>query len=291
MKHAWKVCAIVFVCLCLAGTGAWAADPAQVAIGKGMAVVTALDGEASLVGRNMHTVRKLAVGQSLSAGAMIKVGDRSRLEIKLPDGSFLRFDAASVFELKELSVDSKNRTRNISVDMVMGKIWATVSRLFSGKSRFDVSIKTTTAGVRGTVFRVNVNSDESALIKVYDGAVEVKGHAVATSHDRNGPLVPGRVSQPHPVAGPTPVQGPHPVSMEEWVYTLKAMQQIMIRPDGTATKPFSFSFLEDLNNWVEWNRARDKALGRSIPDVGTPQGDGGVPAPGQPEKGGQSTVL
>jgi len=256
-----------------------------------MAVVTALDGEASLVGRNMHTVRKLAVGQSLSAGAMIKVGDRSRLEIKLPDGSFLRFDAASVFELKELSVDSKNRTRNISVDMVMGKIWATVSRLFSGKSRFDVSIKTTTAGVRGTVFRVNVNSDESALIKVYDGAVEVKGHAVATSHDRNGPLVPGRVSQPHPVAGPTPVQGPHPVSMEEWVYTLKAMQQIMIRPDGTATKPFSFSFLEDLNNWVEWNRARDKALGRSIPDVGTPQGDGGVPAPGQPEKGGQSTVL
>jgi len=46
--------------------------------------------------------------------------------------------------------------------------------------------------------------------------------------------------------------------MEEWTYIVKSMQQIIILPDGTATKPMPFLAGEDLNDWVRWNQERDQ---------------------------------
>ena len=54
------------------------------------------------------------------------------------------------------------------------------------------------------------------------------------------------------------IAGPHPVSMEEWTYIVKSMQQIFIRPDGTPAKPMPFLAIEDINDWVRWNQERDK---------------------------------
>jgi hypothetical protein len=48
--------------------------------------------------------------------------------------------------------------------------------------------------------------------------------------------------------------------MEEWTYIVKALQQINIRPDGTAAKPFRFDIAKDLNDWVRWNRMRNKLI-------------------------------
>ena len=68
--------------------------------------------------------------------------------------------------------------------------------------------------------------------------------------------------KPIRVLGPHPVAGPHAVSMEEWTYIVKSMQQIIIRPDGTPTKPMPFLAGEDLNDWVRWNQERDKKTER-----------------------------
>ncbi|MFZ5562419.1 MAG: FecR family protein [Thermodesulfobacteriota bacterium] len=283
MKHMKNVCGIVLavIAVCLLCSPVWA-GPVGVGISSGgTAQITALEGTAALVDAQNKALRSLARGDSLKQGDRVKVGENAKIEIRLPDGSFVRFDAGSLFEIKAMAVDSRDGRRNINVNVVFGKIWASVSKMVSGRDRFDVSMKTTTAGVRGTVYRVNVNSDDSAIVKVYDGTVDVKGDPGQGVPAPQSPGAPSSLA-PHPVAGPSPVAGPHPVSMEQWVYTLKAMQQIIIRPDGTATPPFRFSYEADRNDWVDWNRQRDADAGIPVP-APPANGPDASPSPAPPE--------
>jgi len=53
--------------------------------------------------------------------------------------------------------------------MVFGKTWANVSKFLGEKGRFAVSTRTAVAGVRGTLYRMNVNKNNSVVVKVYWG--------------------------------------------------------------------------------------------------------------------------
>ena len=225
----------------------------SVEIEGGKAEVTLLDGRASLLKKGMIKAQSLSKGDFLSQGDRVTTGKKSRVELKLPDKSFIRFDEQTTFELKLVDFDKKRKERNIKVNMVLGKTWANVSKLFGGKGRFAVLTGTVVAGVRGTVYRLNVNKDKSVVVKVYWGEVVVGSPPKAGAVAR-----PEKVMKPSKVAGPHPVPGPHPVSMEEWTYIVRSMQQIFIYPDGRATKPVPFVAAEDLNDWVRWNQSLDK---------------------------------
>jgi ferric-dicitrate binding protein FerR (iron transport regulator) len=247
----YGVLATLFFCLTFLVFPA-AAGTVKVDVGTGTAAVTTLTGKA-LVTRVGTTQRvKLATGVLLAAGDQVTTGTGARLELKLPDGSTLRFDERTTFKLVAMTGSQKGQTRNIRISMVVGKTWARVAKLF-GKKRggFDIATQTAVAGVRGTTFRMNVEEDNSAVLKVYGGEVEVRKKSEAATGTKAAPPV---------FTKPVPIQGPHPISMEEWVYIVKSLQQININSDGTATKPFRFDIKADLNDWVKWNQMRDSEM-------------------------------
>lgn len=229
-----------------------AAGTVKVDVGTGTAAVTTLTGKALVTRAGAAKPEKLATGVMLAAGDRVTTGTGARLELKLPDGSYLRFDERTTFKLVSMVGSRKQDRRNIRVSMVVGKTWARVAKLF-GKKRggFSISTQTAVAGVRGTTFRMNVAQDNSAVLKVYGGEVEVRKKSADASGAKAAPPV---------LTKPVPVKGPHPISMEEWVYVVKSLQQININPDGTATKPFRFDIKADLNEWVRWNQMRDSEV-------------------------------
>ncbi len=222
----------------------------------GQAVVTWLEGQASVYKKGAKAPKTLVQGTLLAQGDRVALDAKSRMEIKMPDKSIVRFDENTTYVLESAAFNPKTKKRDINVNMILGKTWAKVPKFSGSKGRFAITTKTSVAGVRGTDFRMNVNRDNSAVLKVYEGQVAVSKRKDTEKTKAQA----AKMTRPTPIAGPHPVAGPRPVSMEEWTYIVGSLQQINIRADGSATKPFRFDIAADLNDWVRWNQERNKLL-------------------------------
>ncbi|HYA14426.1 MAG TPA: FecR family protein [Syntrophales bacterium] len=225
----------------------------ELVIGKGEAKVNLLEGIVEVLPAGKMNWRSLTMGDTIKGGDEVNTGSDARLELVLPDYSIVRFAGNSHFKVLQIEADSGIATGNIKFHLAVGKTWANVRKKMGKGSQFELQCENAVAGVRGTVYRMNVEDNRSVLVRVYDGAVHVSGGGPAIE-------VPKMIGPPKKIAGPKPIPGPERVTMKEWVYIIKSMQQIRITADGTAETPRTFSEKEDMDSWVDWNKSRDQEL-------------------------------
>lgn len=239
-----------FLIICIYSSYVYAKPQVVVKMAKGEAKVTALEGAAQAVCPGQKDARKLKINDVLKPGCEVSTGNKSRLELLLPDNSIVRFADNTNFTIMQVNAGDAGK-RDVKIFMSIGKIWSNVRKTLGGKGGFEVSCENAVAGVRGTIYRMDVEDDKSALVKVYDGEVSVA--ASTAQKDQKIPVA----GPPQPIAGPTAVAGPKPVSLDEWVYIVKSMQQVRIKADGKAEEPKEFTEAEDRDAWVDWNKSRD----------------------------------
>ncbi len=183
-------------------------------------LVIMLEGSAQVNTKGETKARPLKKGDRLFEDQEIQVADRSRIEVRFPDGTVMRFSERSTVKLNDVSYNKKSGDKSLTVALSLGKVWANVKKLVTSGSRVEVRTTNAVAGVRGTVYRVSAEEDKSAVVKVYDGSVSVSGIPREVQAQGSGPVfVPG----PHPVPAPY-----HEVTMEEWHVIVKSFQQITI---------------------------------------------------------------
>lgn len=229
-----------------------AARTMTVKIGRGEVVVAHIEGSAQVSSEGKDGFRPLKANDVLKKGDEVSTGPKSKMELVMPDKFQLRFADNSRFKLVQMDA-SDEQIRDVKVHMAVGKAWANVSKSLARKNNFELTCENAVAGVRGTIYRMNVNEDKTALVKVYDGLVNVTGGGPAFA-------LPVPVGKLRKIAGPHSVAGPRKVTMEEWTFIIKSMQEILIRSDGTPEKPRDFTEQEDRDDWVDWNKKRDSAL-------------------------------
>lgn len=223
-------------------------------IGKGSATVSYLKGSAEILEPGKGPWTSLKLKDALEEGDQVRTKAGAQMELVLADNSRLRFAGNSEFRVVRMEAGGPSTPRDVNVRVTLGKAWASVSKTLGTKGNFAVSCDQAVAGVRGTVYRMNIETDRSALVRVYDGTVHVTGGGKAMA------LPTPPVGPPTRVAGPKPIPGPHKVTMEEWTVIIKAMQQVRVGADGVPEKPRDFTEKEDRDEWVEWNKARDREI-------------------------------
>jgi hypothetical protein len=204
-------------------------------------------GDVSVQRKNPGTAwEKVKLGSLIYSGDKLKTAKESRCEVMLNDGSIIRIGESTTFEFTQAVVTEKSK--NAQSKLGAGKVWANITKLAGKDEQFKVNAPSAVIAIRGTVFNAEVGSDSSTTTAVYEGEVEVGWK-------------PGAVKGP--VWPPRPVEGPKQITMKEWFEIVKAQQKISVKPDGTYSKSdFDPAKEEADNEWVKWNKERDRALGR-----------------------------
>jgi hypothetical protein len=189
--------------------------------------------------------KALEKGGQVTAGDAVKTGEKSRLELTLPDGSRLRLGAASKVTLSEGQF--KGAERRVSVTMWVGRLWAKVAKELGGESKFEVETANAVAGVRGTSFTVIANQDLSALVRVYSGTVGVRKNDGKSGSFRD------RVKKQVP--------GPARVDQTQWEEIVATqMKQVAISNVGEILPATDFEDQGDELQWAMWNQKLDEAV-------------------------------
>jgi hypothetical protein len=118
-----------------------------------------------------------ALGTEVRESDSIVTEDNSQARVRLYDRSLLRLGANSRVQMAQLRSDASAERKTISVKLVVGRLWASVSKLLTSDSAFEVQTQSAVAGVRGTNFGASVDAEGECEIAVGEGKVEVKSKA------------------------------------------------------------------------------------------------------------------
>lgn len=201
--------------------------------------------------------KRLKRNRKVKAGSFVKTGADSRAELKFSDGSVTRIGAKSLLAISDASFNAKSREVKVKSRLVAGKAWSKVSKLVGGDARFEMETENAVAGVRGTVFRVNIDNDAATVVRVYNGSVAVS----------NGPYYAAQRPAAVEVKGPIDFKNRREVakpfrevSKEEWEQIVGKMMKVKIAANGVMSEAEQFtaaSDAEDDKDWVAWNQERD----------------------------------
>jgi hypothetical protein len=193
---------------------------------------------------------KLALGASVFENDTLETQGRTRLELTLRDQSVVRVGPRSTVVLTAAVFGRSLDDRKVASRLIVGDMWAKVTKAVGGGASFEVQTANAVAGVRGTTFRVNAASDRSVVVKVYAGTVAVAGGAIP--RPKHEPEGEGKKK------ARTQVPGPTEVSREQWERIVGKMMQVKVSADGTPAEPEPFKLADaKVDEFEAWNRERD----------------------------------
>ncbi|MFC2077129.1 FecR domain-containing protein [candidate division KSB1 bacterium] len=222
--------------------------------GTAVAEVTLVLGEVSL--ESDSGSQAVSLHQRLQPEDRLRSGRESFCEITFRDGPLLRLDASSELVLTASGTDAD---QTISGRILAGRLWSNCAKIFGDPDRFKTQSPTCVCGIRGTVWRLDVDADSTTTCRVYEGRVSVQ-----PSWSPLGTAVPdGPPGPPGETRGPRRIGSPSEVSLEEWLVIVRKNQEVVIGADRVRPTAGFFDPEADASlEWVRWNKARDRALGR-----------------------------
>ena len=162
-------------------------------------------------------------------GDRVRTLQQSRAEMELAQLDLIRLAPQTTIDVIKLYEETKEKKIETQIKLKEGDIWGKVKSV-DANSNFEVSSDFAGAAITGTVFRLHHDSSgQETQLKVYTGEVKI-----SNVPEKMGTMEP-RTIQPaerRQVEGPKEVPGPKEITLDEWVYLVRNMQQITVGSNG-----------------------------------------------------------
>ncbi|KAA3613191.1 MAG: hypothetical protein D8M58_12860 [Calditrichaeota bacterium] len=143
---------------------------------------------------------KAKINGRVYQGDRIKTASNSRVEIEMPDGSKLRIDQSTIFDIKEIKTKDEDGEDKMSFSLWAGNIWAKFKKVVSGRQSRRIESPSAVVAIRGTELEVNVNQQLTTKVSVTEGLVAV------SSKDADGQVLVGANQQTTVQKGQAPTE-------------------------------------------------------------------------------------
>ena len=196
--------------------------------------------------------KRAQLNMILTSKDHIEVKSGGRAELMMTEGRIIRLDEGSTIKIDTLQRDKQKKTVTGKFKLFLGRLWGKVlrARVYRKKEMY-VSTPTLVAGVRGTAYDMKLKLDQSTIIKVFEGEVEIYNPLQKMPESR----VIKDFKKPHRV------KGPHRITEKEWnEIVLRQYQQVIVTKEGIS-RPIIFDHKKERQTeWIKWNEERDLRL-------------------------------
>jgi len=136
-----------------------------------VARVSEVSGTVSVIRKGEEDAQPLGERRLVQAGEQLSTGPAGKCTLNWIDDTRIRMEPDTELTVQKCQVYKGAEQSAFRLDI--GKIWIRVLRMLSQQDKFLINTPTATAGVRGTMFAVEVAADGSTEISVYEGQVTV----------------------------------------------------------------------------------------------------------------------
>jgi len=215
-------------------------------------IVTYADGRVKRKPLDQQIWHNAPVNTDVLSGDKVRTFRESTAELNLADLDVVRLAPKTTVDIVKLYQESSEKKAETKIVVESGDVWAQIHEI-EEDTEFDISSGIASAAITGTTLRLSVSGDSTTTLRVYKGEVHF-----TNAPEKTSALKPKSIT-PHEIDGPHEVPGPHEVSLEQWLYIVKSMQQITVDKQGKVLEAAPFSLADSDSNavWVRWNMVRD----------------------------------
>ncbi len=130
-------------------------------------------GTVELKPRGESEWRPIGETPNVKTGDALRTGDESFVVLSWVDGTRMKLDANTCMVIEKCRFNGLERTQESLFRLDFGRIWVRVIEALTRRSKFEVETPAATAGIRGTIFSVDVADDGATRVAVYEGEVSV----------------------------------------------------------------------------------------------------------------------
>lgn len=163
--------------------GGWLAQ--SLLIIQRIAAVSEVQGQVEVRRRDTRDFVPLGTTRHVVAGDVLRTDPSSSMTLNWADGSRIRVGPGSTLQVMKCQFNTARKADTYLFRLDVGQVWVRVLKALSGPSKFEIRTPTATAGVRGTVFSVHVDTTGATRVSVLEGEVALQGKAGALAVGRN----------------------------------------------------------------------------------------------------------
>ena len=207
---------------------------------EGVAVATQVEGTARIFTREAPAGRLIRNNDSIAKNDRVEVEGNSRLELRLPDGGYLRLSDNARLTVRKLQFEKLTGSLYLQALLDNGKLWTKIKkRAVTSDSWVEVITRTGLIAAKDTVCAVDADEDAGTTINVYEGVVL----SVSAAKEAPKPAVQaGALAEIQPVS-------------------LQPLQQVAVSAQEGVLQPQVFDPKATIDDWIRWNLQRDAREG------------------------------